>query len=105
MKPEFIIKRDGRTVPYDDNKIADAIMSAFVDAGSAKGREEAERLARLVTREVARDESIDVPTVEGVQDTVERVLIGEGYARTAKAYILYRAERSRAREAKTRLQI
>ena len=103
MKPEFIIKRDGRTVPYDDNKIADAIMSAFVDAGSAKGREEAERLARLVTREVARDESIDVPTVEGVQDTVERVLIGEGYARTAKAYILYRAERSRAREAKTRL--
>ncbi|MBQ7825653.1 MAG: anaerobic ribonucleoside triphosphate reductase, partial [Clostridia bacterium] len=103
MKPEFIIKRDGRTVPYDEKKIADAIESAFVDAGSAKGREEAERLSRIVTREVGRDESIDVPTVEGVQDTVERVLIGEGYAKTAKAYILYRAERSRAREAKTRL--
>ena len=40
MKPEFIIKRDGRTVPYDENKIADAILSAFVDAGSAKGRDE-----------------------------------------------------------------
>ena len=103
MKPEFIIKRDGRTVPYDENKIADAILSAFVDAGSAKGRDEAMRLSRLVTREVGCDESIDVPTVEGVQDTVEQVLIGEGYAKTAKAYILYRAERSRAREAKTRL--
>ena len=101
--PEHIIKRDGRMVAYEESKIAAAILSAFKAAESAKGADEAHRLARIVTREINRDESIDLPTVEGVQDTVERVLIGEGYAKTAKAYILYRAERSRAREAKTRL--
>ena len=101
--PEYIIKRDGRKVEYEEKKIAAAILSAFEAADSAKGSDEAQRLARMVTREVNRDESIDMPTVEGVQDTVEKVLIDEGYAKTAKAYILYRAERSRAREAKTRL--
>ena len=101
--PEYIIKRDGRKVAYEEEKIAGAILRAFEAADSAKGAEEAQRLARIVTREVNRDESIDVPTVEGVQDMVEKVLIDEGYAKTAKAYILYRAERSRAREAKTRL--
>ncbi len=101
--PEYIIKRDGRKVEYEEKKIASAILSAFEAADSAKGADEAQRLARMVTREVNRDESIDLPTVEGVQDMVEKVLIDEGYAKTAKAYILYRAERSRAREAKTRL--
>ena len=101
--PEYIIKRDGRKVDYEEKKIAAAILSAFQAAESAKGIEEAQRLARMVTREINRDEAIDMPTVEGVQDTVEKVLIDEGYAKTAKAYILYRAERSRAREAKTRL--
>ena len=101
--PEYIIKRDGRKVEYEEKKIAAAILSAFEAADSAKGSDEAQRLARMVTREVNRDESIDMPTVEGVQDMVEKVLIDEGYAKTAKAYILYRAERSRAREAKTRL--
>ena len=101
--PEYIIKRDGRKVAYEEEKIAGAILRAFEAADSAKGAEEAQRLARIVTREVNRDESIDVPTVEGVQDMVEKVLIDEGYAKTAKAYILYRAERSRARESQTRL--
>ncbi|MBP3656590.1 MAG: anaerobic ribonucleoside triphosphate reductase [Clostridia bacterium] len=101
--PDQIQKRDGRKALYDEEKIADAIARAFAAVGSAKGSEEAHRLARIVTREINRDESIDMPTVEGVQDRVEQVLIDEGYAKTAKAYILYRAERSRAREAKTRL--
>ena len=100
---EFITKRDGRQAEYDEAKIAAAIYSAFEAVGSAKGMEESRRLARIVTREVNRDESIAMPSVEGVQDKVEQVLIEEGYAKTAKAYILYRAERSRAREAKTRL--
>jgi len=97
------MKRDGRVVAYDEEKIAGAIERAFAAVNSAKGRGEAERLAGIVTRELNRDESIDMPTVEGVQDRVEQVLIEEGYGKTAKAYILYRAERSRAREAKTRL--
>ncbi len=101
--PEWIIKRDGRTVAYEEEKIENAILRAFVAAESAKGRSEAHRLAQIVTRSLNCDENIDVPTVEYVQDRVEQVLIEQGYAKTAKAYILYRAERSRAREAKTRL--
>lgn len=101
--PQSIMKRDGRVAAYDEEKIVRAIERAFAAVNSAKGREEAVRLARIVTREVERDESIDMPTVEGVQDRVEQALIDEGYGKTAKAYILYRAERSRAREAKTRL--
>ena len=101
--PQWIKKRDGRTVEYDEGKIAGAILRAFEATDSAKGEDEARRLARRVTREINGDESIDMPSVEGVQDMVERVLIEEGYAKTAKAYILYRAERSREREAKTRL--
>ena len=101
--PEYIKKRDGRLVPYDEAKIAAAIDRAFVAAESGKGEDEAERLAKIVTREMNAKENNETPSVEDIQDQVERVLIAEGYAKTAKAYILYRAERSRTREAKTRL--
>ena len=101
--PEYIKKRDGRLVPYDEAKIASAIDRAFVAAESGKGEDEAERLAKIVTREMNAKENNETPSVEDIQDQVERVLIAEGYAKTAKAYILYRAERSRTREAKTRL--
>ncbi len=101
--PEQICKRDGRLVEYNERKIAKAIERAFRAVGSAKGEAEAARLAEKVTREVDRDESISMPSVEYVQDKVEQVLIDGGYVKTAKAYILYRAERSRVREAKTRL--
>ena len=101
--PEYIKKRDGRLVAYDEEKIESAIGRAFEAAESGKGRQEAKRLARIVTREINARECADVPTVEQVQDQVEMVLSNEGYAKTAKAYILYRAERSRTREAKTRL--
>ena len=53
--------------------------------------------------ELEKNEAIGEPTVEEVQDTVERVLIENGFVRTAKSYILYRAERSRVREMNTRL--
>ena len=101
--PEQIRKRDGRLVEYNERKIAKAIERAFRAVNSAKGEAEAARLAEKVTREVDRDESIAMPTVEFVQDKVEQVLIDGGYVKTAKAYILYRAERSRVREANTRL--
>ena len=101
--PEYIKKRDGRLVAYDEAKIAAAIDRAFVAAESGKGEDEADRLAKIVTREMNAKENNETPSVEDIQDQVERVLIAEGYAKTAKAYILYRAERSRTREAKTRL--
>ncbi len=99
-----IRKRDGREVPFDKNKIEHAIFAAFQAAGSAKGHETSTMLTERVVQEMENDESISgVPTVEQVQDTVERVLIEKGFHRSAKAYILYRAERSRIREMNTRL--
>ena len=104
MTMKSIKKRDGRTVAFDPAKIQAAIMKSFEASGSAKGPETAEQLTQRVVEELENNESIgSVPTVEEVQDTVERVLIEKGFVRSAKAYILYRAERSRVREMNTRL--
>ena len=97
-----IVKRDGRTVDYDINKIADAIYKAAQVLG---GRDH--DLSLEIAHEV-EDYLIDVchnqvPTVEQIQDAVEKVLIENGHARTAKEYILYRAERTRARDMNTKL--
>ena len=72
-------------------------------SNSAKTIKTAEQLTRQVLDELEKNESIGEPSVEEVQDTVERVLIENGFVRTAKSYILYRAERSRIREMNTRL--
>ncbi len=99
-----IKKRDGRTMPFDITKIEQAILKAFAASGSAKGIETAKLLSQQVVEEVEGSETIaGTPTVEDVQDVVERVLIEKGFVRSAKAYILYRAERSRVREMNTRL--
>ena len=104
MSINNIRKRDGRTMPFDREKIENAIFRAFQASGSAKGHETAETLTERVIQELENNENISgTPTVEQVQDTVERVLIEKGFVRSAKAYILYRAERSRVREMNTRL--
>ena len=100
---DIIIKRDGRKVSFDPQKITDAIMKAFHASNSAKTIKTAEQLTRQVLDELEKNEAIGEPSVEEVQDTVERVLIENGFVRTAKSYILYRAERSRIREMNTRL--
>ena len=99
-----IKKRDGRVVPFDPSKIEHAIAHCFMGSGSQKSDETAQELAALVVSQLENDENIpSVPSVEQVQDVVERVLIERGFVRSAKAYILYRAERSRVREMNTRL--
>ena len=100
---DTIRKRDGRTVPFDSEKITNAILKAFAASHSAKTRIAAEEITREVIHNLTRSENISVPTVEDVQDMVESVLIEKGFVRTAKSYILYRAERSRIREMNTRL--
>ena len=100
---DYIIKRDGRQVSFDPGKITEAVMKAFQACNSAKSRRTAEEITRQVLAELDANENIETPSVEDVQDTVERVLIENGFVRTAKAYILYRAERSRIREMNTRL--
>ena len=102
MAPVSIRKRDGRLVGFDIEKIAAAIDKAFAATYRPGSRQVAEQLAGEVcsTLEI---EGCDLPDVEHVQDIVERVLMDRGYVQTAKAYILYRAERSRRREMNTRL--
>ena len=85
--PEYIKKRDGRLVPYDEAKIAAAIDRAFVAAESGKGEDEADRLAKIVTREMNAKENNETPSVEDIQDQVERVLIAEGYATGASLHL------------------
>lgn len=99
-----IKKRDGRVVPFDQNKIEQAIEKSFMASGSQKTQETAAELAALVVETVERDETLPaIPSVEQIQDVVEKVLIEKGFVRSAKSYILYRAERSRVREMNTRL--
>jgi ribonucleoside-triphosphate reductase (formate) len=97
-----IKKRDGREVPFNIEKIANAIFKAAQAAGG-QDYNTALDLAEEVTRYLEESYSGKVPEVEEIQDAVEKVLIESGHARTAKEYILYRAERTRAREMNTRL--
>ena len=97
-----IIKRDGRRAPFQIEKITDAIYAA-AQASGGRDRETAERLAQQVVQLLDNENMITLPTVEQIQDAVEKVLVKNGHARTAKKYILYRNERTRAREMNTRL--
>ncbi|MDR2179473.1 MAG: anaerobic ribonucleoside triphosphate reductase [Synergistaceae bacterium] len=101
-----IKKRDGREVPFNIEKIADAVFKSFAAAkeGAAleKGYSSALEVAEKVGARLEAESNLS-PGVEEIQDVVEDVLIASGYARAAKAYILYRAQRSRAREMKSRL--
>ena len=97
-----IIKRDGREVDFDRSKIAEAIFKAAQVLGG-NDYEMAQDLARKAEEYVERTCPGSVPTVEQIQDAVEHTLIENGHARTAKEYILYRAERTRIREMNTRL--
>ena len=97
-----IIKRDGRRVEYNVDKIIDAIFKAAKALGGTD-RDNARYLARQVEVYILEVLHTDTPTVEEIQDAVEKVLIDNGHARTAKEFILYRAERTRVREMNTRL--
>ncbi len=97
-----IVKRDGRTVPFDVNKIADAIFKAAQVLGG-RDREMSVYLAKQVELYLLEVCHNSIPTVEQIQDAVEKILIEAGHARTAKEYILYRAERTRVRDMNTKL--
>ena len=97
-----IIKRDGREVPFELMKISDAIYKALQVTGNRE-YEVAKELAEKVREVVEERYQGKAPTVEQIQDIVEETLSNAGYSRTAKEYILYRAERTRIREMNTRL--
>ncbi|MEM3185908.1 MAG: adenosylcobalamin-dependent ribonucleoside-diphosphate reductase [Conexivisphaerales archaeon] len=98
-----IRKRDGRTVEFDPGKISEAIWKA-IKATGGKNRLQADELANKVVKELERQfAGGSIPSVEDVQDIVERVLIENGEARVAKAYILYRQKRAEIREEKMKI--
>jgi ribonucleoside-triphosphate reductase len=90
-------KRDGRIVPFNKERIADAIFKAAQAVG-VEDRFVAEELASAVADYLERHYESDMPGIEEIQDLVEKVLIETGHAKTAKAYILYRDRRARRRE-------
>ncbi|MEG1435213.1 MAG: anaerobic ribonucleoside triphosphate reductase [Gordonibacter sp.] len=98
-----IIKRDGRTAEFRVDKIAEAVEKAFQACGAMQDRAAAEDIAQKVMGKLDGGAIEGVPTVEGVQDLVEETLIESGFVQTAKSYILYRAERNRARDVNSRL--
>ncbi|MGN0655058.1 MAG: anaerobic ribonucleoside-triphosphate reductase, partial [Oscillospiraceae bacterium] len=97
-----IIKRDGRKLPFNIEKIANAVYKAAQAVGGSDYNE-AMDIANKVCIMIEDVYGSEIPTVEQVQDIVEKVLVEEGHAKTAKAYILYRSNRTRSREMNTRL--
>lgn len=100
---DLIRKRDGSLVPFDQNKIADAIFKSARSVGGvnmALAKKISEQVV-TVLEVIFKDDR--VPTVENVQDLVEKILIENGHAKTAKAYILYREQRAKLRDTKNLL--
>lgn len=93
-----VIKRSGAVVPFTEERISNAIYRAAVEVGG-RDRATAEDLARQVV-EILEQNNTDghPPHIEEIQDVVEKVLIENGHAKVAKAYILYRDERARHRK-------
>ncbi len=92
-----IIKRSGEQVPFDASKIRGAIFKANVRNATEKmSDKQLDQLTQAVVAELEKMK--EVPTVEQIQDVVEEKLIAADYAKTAKAYILYRAEHQKLRE-------
>lgn len=92
-------KRDGRLVDFEREKIADAIWKAARAVGG-HDKETSEKLADEITEILQEKYKKRAPTVEEIQDCVEKVLIEGGHAKTAKAYILYREEHAKLRDSR-----
>ena len=93
---EKVVKRDGTLAPFDSEKIYNAINKA----GSTTkefGEDESRLLTAQVLKVLKHKFSENLPEIEQIQDIVEQVLISANYFATAKAYILYRDQRNRAR--------
>ena len=99
---QSIIKRDGRVVLYDQNKIAAAILKSL-EVSREGDAADAARIANDVQRDLEIQFPSESPNIEAIQDAVEKQLMNHGFIAAAKAYILYRANRTRAREANTSL--
>ena len=100
-----IIKRTGQVVLFDQTKIENAVASAFVATGELDTRDVSSvaRTVALMAGSAIREQGIETPTVEQVQDEVENALMTCGFPKTAKAYILYRSQHQKLRNTKDTL--
>ena len=100
-------KRDGRLIPFNPEKITRAIFLAASEVANKEGITADYQIASELTEEVRkllnRKFAGKIPSVEDIQDAVIKVLIETGHAKTSETYILYRAERSRIRNSRSRL--
>ena len=94
-----IRKRNGMVVPFEQDKITNAIWKAAQSVGGSD-RGLAKNLSEQVVSILEENYGEKLPTVENVQDIVEKVLVENGHYKTAKAYILYREEHKRLRDVK-----
>lgn len=97
-----IIKRDGKIVDFNQDKITEAIAKAGLATGEFK-HDRAENLAEKVVKVANETIKKRTPSVEQIQDIVEQVLMESSFKKTAKEYITYRQERNRVRSAKSNL--
>ncbi|MBS7639760.1 MAG: vitamin B12-dependent ribonucleotide reductase, partial [Candidatus Bathyarchaeia archaeon] len=104
MPVSLIRKRDGRIVEFDPTKITNAIHKAIMAVKGEDG-ELAAKLSAQVVAIIEEEFKDKIPSVEDVQNIVERVLIKNGYDAVAKAYILYRQKRAELREQKRLLGV
>jgi len=98
-KIKKIKKRDGKIVDFDQSKITNAIFKAITATNQGDGnlsKKLSDKVIQILNRRFKKEE---IPAVEQIQDIVEEVLILEELVDTAKAYILYREQRRRVREA------
>ena len=95
-------KRDGRIVDYNRSNIVAAIAKAGVATHEFDGKDAA-KIAKKVEKALLSKYDDTIPSVEQIQDEVEDTLMSSSYKKTAKAYIVYRDERSKVRNSKTRL--
>lgn len=102
MVVDKVRKRDGRVVAFEPDKITNAIFKAAQSVGGSD-IEMAKRLSDSVARMINEKYQNKIPTVENVQDAVEKVLVEDGHYKTAKAYILYREEHKKMRDVKNLL--
>ena len=96
-KIQYVVKRSGAKVPFTPERITNAIYRAAVAVGG-RDRSIAEGLCEQVVETLEANSAPDyAPTIEEIQDIVEKILIENGHAKVAKAYILYRNEQAKRR--------
>jgi uridine kinase len=104
-KIESVVKRSGAVVPFTPERITNAIYRAAVAVGG-RDRTTAEQLSSQVVDILEKETPPGhTPTIEEIQDIVEKVLIKNGHAKVAKHYILYRDERARRRQERAEIAL